>query len=48
MGNERTAAGTVDWTRSFYESVGKMTISSPHSSQLRDGFDKPRESGIAY
>lgn len=26
MGNERTAAGTVDWTRRFYESVGKVTI----------------------
>ena len=26
MGNERTDAGVVDWTRSFYESVGKATI----------------------
>jgi carnitine 3-dehydrogenase len=26
MGNERTAAGIVDWTRRFYESVGKVTI----------------------
>lgn len=26
MGNERTAAGVVDWARAFYESVGKVTI----------------------
>jgi carnitine 3-dehydrogenase len=26
MGNERTGAGTVDWARRFYESVGKVTI----------------------
>jgi 3-hydroxyacyl-CoA dehydrogenase len=26
MGNERTAAGVVDWTRAFYESAGKVTI----------------------
>jgi 3-hydroxybutyryl-CoA dehydrogenase len=26
MGNERTAPGVVDWTRRFYESVGKVTI----------------------
>jgi len=26
MGNERTDAGVVDWTRAFYESVGKATI----------------------
>jgi len=26
MGNDRTDAGVVDWTRRFYESVGKATI----------------------
>lgn len=26
MGNERTGAGVVDWARSYYESVGKVTI----------------------
>lgn len=26
MGNDRTAAGVVDWTRAFYESIGKVTI----------------------
>lgn len=26
MGNERTRPGVVDWTRRFYESVGKVTI----------------------
>lgn len=26
MGNDRTAPGVVDWTRRFYESVGKVTI----------------------
>ena len=26
MGNERTAPGVVEWTRRFYESVGKVTI----------------------
>jgi carnitine 3-dehydrogenase len=26
MGNERTDAGVVDWTRRFYESIGKATI----------------------
>jgi 3-hydroxyacyl-CoA dehydrogenase len=26
MGNQRTAPGVVDWTRRFYESIGKVTI----------------------
>jgi carnitine 3-dehydrogenase len=26
MGNQRTAPGLVDWTRGFYESIGKVTI----------------------
>jgi 3-hydroxyacyl-CoA dehydrogenase len=26
MGNQRTAPGVVDWTRGFYESIGKVTI----------------------
>ena len=26
MGNDRTDAGVVDWTRGFYESIGKVTI----------------------
>lgn len=26
MGNDRTVDGVVDWTRAFYESVGKVTI----------------------
>lgn len=26
MGNERTGPGVVDWTRTFYESIGKVTI----------------------
>jgi 3-hydroxyacyl-CoA dehydrogenase len=26
MGNERTAPGVVEWTRGFYESIGKVTI----------------------
>jgi 3-hydroxyacyl-CoA dehydrogenase len=26
MGNHRTAPGVVDWTRGFYESLGKVTI----------------------
>jgi 3-hydroxyacyl-CoA dehydrogenase len=26
IGNERTAPGVVDWTRRFYESLGKVTI----------------------
>lgn len=26
MGNDRTAPGVVDWTREFYESIGKVTI----------------------
>jgi carnitine 3-dehydrogenase len=26
MGNQRTAAGVVDWTRDFYGSLGKVTI----------------------
>lgn len=26
MGNERTAPGVVEWTRAFYESIGKVTI----------------------
>ncbi len=26
MGNDRTVPGLVDWTRAFYESIGKVTI----------------------